>query len=305
MLTQEEFLDKFHEKFTMDEYEVIGKYKGVSIVVDVLHKKCNSIWTFTPSTLKGNKHGCPECSGNNKRMNTEIFKKRVKELCGEEYSVNGEYVNSHKHLEMIHNVCGNKWLVMPNSILTGKRCPTCKGGIRKTLEKFKSEVYDLTEGEYEVVSDYVNKYTKIKLYHKDCDSYFHMTPEGFLTGSRCLNCNASKGEHSIQKYLQNRNIEFKKEVRFEGCKHKRTLPFDFVIYNNNKLYCLIEFDGEQHFRPRGHFGGDNNLKEIQKRDSIKNEYCKENNIKLIRIPYWDFNNIEEILDIELKNLIIT
>jgi len=62
---------------------------------------------------------------------------------------------------------------------------------------------------------------------------------------------------------------------------------------------LIEYDGIQHFKPIKYFGGEEKFKFQQKTDFIKNEYCKNNNIKLLRIPYWEFDNIKLILAKEL------
>ncbi|WLV25849.1 hypothetical protein QR721_06510 [Aciduricibacillus chroicocephali] len=59
--------------------------------------------------------------------------------------------------------------------------------------------------------------------------------------------------------------------------------------------CLIEFDGEQHFKPVHHFGGEENYQLTQKRDEIKNKYCQDNNLELIRIPYYE-TEVELFLD---------
>ena len=76
------------------------------------------------------------------------------------------------------------------------------------------------------------------------------------------------------------------------------------MFNPDKsINCLVEYDGEQHFQNREFFGGEEAFKKRQHNDQIKNQYCKDNNIKLIRIPYWDFDNIEDILNEELKDLI--
>jgi hypothetical protein len=53
-----------------------------------------------------------------------------------------------------------------------------------------------------------------------------------------------------------------------------------------------------------HFGGEKALKQNKIRDEIKNTYCKDNNIHLVRIPYWDFNNIENILKEKLSKVIL-
>lgn len=111
---------------------------------------------------------------------------------------------------------------------------------------------------------------------------------------RCEKCSLkmSKGEVVIQEYLQKNNIIFKTQFRFEDCKDKRALPFDFYLPDEN---IAIEFDGLQHFEPINWFGGEERFEEGKRKDKIKDEYCKNHNIKLIRIPYWEFENIENIL----------
>ena len=76
------------------------------------------------------------------------------------------------------------------------------------------------------------------------------------------------------------------------------LKFDFYIPSLN---VCIEYDGEQHFEIA--FGkGEEGLKDRKRKDEIKNNYCKFNNINLIRIPYWEFENIENIIIQEIKTL---
>lgn len=102
------------------------------------------------------------------------------------------------------------------------------------------------------------------------------------------------------KYLENRKIDYESQWIFQDCKNIFPLPFDFFIPNKN---TCIEYDGEHHFIPVVRSKSmtieqaKENLKNIQFRDKIKTDYCKSNNIKLIRIPYTEFNNIEKILDI--------
>ena len=102
----------------------------------------------------------------------------------------------------------------------------------------------------------------------------------------------------MAKYLDSRNIKYESQYKFNDCKSKTKLPFDFYIPSKN---IVIEYDGRQHFEPIDYFGGFNSFVEGKIRDTIKTIYCKENNIKLIRIAYWDFDNIEEILEKELED----
>lgn len=92
------------------------------------------------------------------------------------------------------------------------------------------------------------------------------------------------------------NIFYKKEYCFDDLKGKqgRVLRFDFGLLNNNNLIRLIEFDGEQHYNERSGLWGDSKndpLEKRQQRDKEKNEYALLHNIPLVRIPYWERDNI--------------
>ena len=114
-------------------------------------------------------------------------------------------------------------------------------------------------------------------------------------------CEFSQGETKTQKVLENLGISFIKNKTFDDCRNPithRLLKFDFYLPDYN---CCIEYDGEQHYKEVPVFKG--SLKDTQYRDSIKNKYCEYHKIQLIRIPYWEKNNINEnfILDRIFKN----
>jgi len=126
------------------------------------------------------------------------------------------------------------------------------------------------------------RYIKIKIICKK-HGIFEQTPDNHINKKTgCPICNESKGEKEIRIILNNLNIKYIKQKTFNNCKNKRKLPFDFYLTDYN---LCIEFDGIQHFKSIEYFGGEKVLKETQKRDLIKNNYCKENNIKLLRIKY--------------------
>lgn len=103
----------------------------------------------------------------------------------------------------------------------------------------------------------------------------------------------SKGEIKIVNYLSKNNILYETQKTFKGLKNIRSLYFDFYLPEHN---VLIEYDGRQHFEPVKHFGGEKMFNMIRMRDGIKNRYCEDNNILLIRIPYTKFKNLETILE---------
>lgn len=80
---------------------------------------------------------------------------------------------------------------------------------------------------------------------------------------------------------------------FQNCKDEKVLPFDFYIPS---LSIAIEFDGKQHYTPIQFFGGVQGFNMTKKHDELKNKYCYDNNINLIRIPYTKYNEIEQILN---------
>jgi len=130
---------------------------------------------------------------------------------------------------------------------------------------------------------------------KDCNHEWKtMVNSRNKTG--CPKCNISKGENEIEKYLIKNDIVYQVQFKMKNCKNVLPLAFDFAIFNNDQLYGVIEFDGRHHFEADDFFGGNKEFEYIKLRDSIKNKYCQDNNIPLLRIPYWDFDNVGRILN---------
>lgn len=103
----------------------------------------------------------------------------------------------------------------------------------------------------------------------------------------------SYGEIKIKNFLKDMNISFETQYCIKDCKNIKPLPFDFAIFNNNSLICLIEYQGDIHFKSTGGWNSKEDLILRQKRDNIKREYCLNNNIKLVEIPYTDLEKIDE------------
>lgn len=106
--------------------------------------------------------------------------------------------------------------------------------------------------------------------------------------TQCKNPHYSKGEYIIQTFLESKQIIFYKEYTFKDCKDKRPLRFDFYLPDYN---CCIEYDGEQHFNDTGY--GRDTLTIRQKHDKIKNKYCQDNHIKLVRFNYLEIGSMTD------------
>lgn len=116
---------------------------------------------------------------------------------------------------------------------------------------------------------------------------------GHTQSCGCLN---SKGEELISNILHSYNVNFKSQYTFDDLltEFGNRMRFDFGILNRHgDLLYLIEFDGMHHFKCReSGWNNSENLKQVKKDDLKKDTYCKENNILLIRIPYFDYNKID-------------
>jgi len=187
--------------------------------------------------------------------------------------------------------------------LLGHGCPKC--GIEKStiklnekkkltfsrfVEKFK-KIHDkliLNFDEKWWNKNYKNTYMKVSVI---CPKHgeFKSKINSLLSGVGCPKCNESRGERKIRQYLEKNNINYIYQCPIKIKNRKKPLYFDFYLPEHK---IAIEFDGIFHYKD--HY---KQSLEIQKeRDKLKNQYCQENNIKLIRIPYWEYNNIENILE---------
>lgn len=124
-----------------------------------------------------------------------------------------------------------------------------------------------------------------------CGREYKTSWRAFMTfhNDRCPKCSKKQSSYAlkVENYLLKNNYKYEKEYKFSDCKDKSFLFFDFIIYIKNK-FLLLEVDGETHFVPS--WSGQEGLKLQQNRDKIKNEYCKKNNIKLIRVSYLEIND---------------
>lgn len=120
-----------------------------------------------------------------------------------------------------------------------------------------------------------------------CGKHFNELPARVLNGhvTSCGCALRSSGERLIKGILQRHHYDYQEQYSLIGCKYKNMLHFDFAVMINNIVLFLIEYDGQQHYKAIDFWGGDNDLHIIQKRDQVKSNYCKENNIPLLRLPY--------------------
>ena len=297
-LTTEEFIKKAKEthgdKYDYSKTEYINKRTKVEIICPI-H---GSFFQF-PEIHYNRGSGCPKCaslkkSESRKFSNEEIIK-QFKEIHGDKYDYSKvEYVNIDTPVEIICPIHGS-FFQSPYEHKKGANCPKCYGR-EKTTEEFIKKAREVHGDKYDYSKvEYINAYSKVEIICPEHGSFFQTYISHVLLNQNCPRCsNSYKGEEKIRLLLKEKKIHFEEQKRFSDCKDKKPLSFDFYI--PSKKIC-IEYDGRQHFEPVDFGGGksEENFKLVKKHDELKEEYCKNNNLKLIRISYNDFDNIEEIL----------
>ncbi|BCC09494.1 MULTISPECIES: hypothetical protein [Bacillus cereus group] len=302
--THEEFIQEVYE-LVGEEYTVLGGYISSSEKILMRHNTCGIEYLAYPSKFVGSEQTrCRECSINiraeKRRKTTEQFIEDLFDAFGEEYTVLGEYLGSKEPILVRHNPCGEKYYKSPVALMR-RNCKTCSDiGQRKTHEQFVQDVYNLVRNDYAVLGEYIGVYEDIQMKHNICGHTWNANPHKFVNGGRrCPRCNESKGEAEIRRFLEYNDIDFDTQQRFDECVDEKPLPFDFVIFDKGGISMLIEFDGIQHHEPVERFGGEEAFEKVQKHDKIKTEFCEQSNIKLVRIPYWEIDNVGSILSKEL------
>ena len=163
------------------------------------------------------------------KKTTEIFSNEVHEKWNKEYEVCGEYINNKTPILMRHCICGKEYLVRPDNFLKGTRCPNCFGNNSYSTESFTRKVNELSDGEYNIVGDYINTTTKIGFVHKKCGYSFDMRPDSFIAGQRCPFCSkhvkytAETFERSVRAEMNLKHILRRMEVSYLVQFHRRQI----------------------------------------------------------------------------------
>jgi hypothetical protein len=196
--------------------------------------------------------------------------------------------------------CGNIHYATTENLRRGDT-PSC-GCITK--ENRRKELKDLSGQKFGhlTVLKFVGSINRNSRYlvRCDCGKEYEIYANNLIQGSAksCGCIKESHGEEKIRKILSENNINFINQKSFSDFYYEDTKGkprFDFYLPNYN---ILIEYDGEQHFRPIYSWDDDQRFALRKKHDIAKNEYAKKNNIILIRIPYTHYNDlkIEDLLE---------
>lgn len=290
--------NRFKEKIMKQYYKNKNYYVSISQNFDIKISDCVKILTashFLNYDVSNSLQKVEHIDGDKKEDNSiynlhvyvvgtsEMVKLKSKEckLCMEEKMINNFHLNKNTKDGF------------------SSRCKTC---IRKKVHteeyvknRFIKKLSDIKNNEYELIGDYDLSNKRVKLLHKPCGKVWD-TLKNNVFRRDCGYCNTnnkSSLSSKIERFLCSNKMCYESEYTFDNCKDKRKLPFDFAIFDCVELMYLIEADGEQHFKSTGFTKY--SLEDRQKKDGIKDKYCKDNNINLIRINYLQEQEVDFIL----------
>lgn len=238
-----------------------------------------------------------------KKLTTKEFQNRLIDIYGDRFEVISEYVNNETKIKVRCKVCNSIILKKPVKMTgsTHEGCYVCSGKNKhKTTQSFIDEVNKKFPNKYEIMGEYVNARTPLNILNKFCNHTYCISPDNLLRGKGCPKCSIRQSSYMdiVENILIAHQIKFCKEKTFYGCKKDRLLPFDYYLPDFN---CCIEVDGEFHYQ-RGHKNFKNKhskLNAVCERDAIKTDFCVKNNIKLIRLPYFEKEKFNLIIMNEL------
>lgn len=253
---------------------------------------------------------CGKCSNENKKIKQSLSESTVELRILDKgyipmFGCGNKYINSGEKFS-IKDSKGYLYETTARLLLSDNFSPQKFSSTNKhTLCNLKLYIirYDIL---VELLSNtYINNSTYYE-FKCECGEVYSATLASFIHNRqhKCAKCSLSKSilEWNIIGWLQANNILFEEQKTFKGCLGDYALlRFDFYLPSCN---ILIEADGIHHYRPVDYSDKDS-VYAFEKRkryDTIKNLYAKRNNIKLIRIPYWDFKtgNYKVILRESIK-----
>lgn len=309
-----EYQKEFDAKFP--NLTLLTPYITARQNVTVKCNDCGYIWQTMPLTLLTHKYGCTKCSykhrGISRRQSQKDFWDKLKKI-NPNVRVKGKYVTNKQPIEVQCKICGYVWQARPNDLVTGRaRCTKCgraqdiykRSNFCKVYRKIRSkkpnesyQLYNQHAYDYYIKKKHPNarlltlftglsNYIKIKCLN--CGNTRHMYAYELDRGAACLNCErgdryVSKGERVIVSLLSQAGIHYEYPFIPGDLVDKISLHYDFRVRGK----YLIEFQGEQHYRPVDYFGGEEQFQVQQQHDQMKREWAKENGFTLIEIKYND------------------
>lgn len=286
----------------------IEEYKGRVVKIKHQCNICEYIWSVLPQNIYQGT-GCPHCwkkkrksylskIGEKQRISNEEYVEKLKNRLPNILPLT-EYINAKTKMKFKCLVCGYEWEALPLWNRDEFGCHNCAQKARSKRESIDQEEFlerlRKCSSHVELIAGYSCISKKATFKCLKCNNIWDAVPNKILHGRGCPKCKMSHGEKEVENILKELNIKYEKQKIFKECKHITYLKFDFYLEDYN---TCVEYDGIQHYKSNAFFGKNKNssFEDLNTKDNIKNDFCKNNGIDLLRIPYTEKNIKEKIQD---------
>ncbi len=286
-----------HNRYVYQEDTYVNYTTKMTIFCDE-----HGFFEQTPHSHISMKTGCPKCGVLNTAKKNQIGWEAVYDLFlvaqGDKYEYDqGTFADVSSKMKIKCTQHG--WFTQkPYSHYGGSGCIKCSFAesgekqqigysefVKRSMIKH-GDKYKYTE------TNYIDIFTPIEI---GCPKhgFFLQSPRNHYRGSGCHKCISSRGETLVRLILEEHNILYEEQKKFENLMDKNKLRCDFYLPEYN---TVIEYNGLQHYEPISFFGGINGLMQTQKRDLIKYTYLEANKIELIIIRFDNNNPLDYLLE---------
>ncbi len=303
------------KELSAPKFEILEEYVNSRTRILCKCNDCGLVFKGKTKFLFKQK-GCPDCGKKIARetvkhhVTTEQFKTKL--LAKKpNIEVLGEYKTQYIKIEVKCKNCNHEWSATPNNLLNkkGSNCYWCghKSRVENffllSQEEFKYRIKELFGEKIQILSDYKGGDNLIEFYCLDCDKKYSKSAKLLSAGRGCLKCRRSKScnEDLIENKLKTLGFKYEIQYSFPDLKSIKGKPllYDFAILNNdNSIFSIIEFHGQQHYKSIEYFGGEKRFKQQQESDKKKEDYLELNSIPLLilnkeSLKSFDWNNLYE------------
>lgn len=292
IILKEEAQRRIEEAFPNSNFLIL-EYKDAHSPIKIQCKKCQKILDFKNLTILMGRLNLCKCS-----KDFQNTKEKVEYLLQKNNFKLLSWERSDKKVTIQCKNCNSFLERFPSEIFKHPSyCYYCNNSQTQpmSVEDIQKKIDSVFSTDKYTIKEYRNWREKALIKHEKCNLIFKQNIGHFLEGCGCPKCyrKRSKGEIKISEWLKNNKINFSTQfyIKYEDNTHGY---FDFFLKERK---IAIEYNGEQHYDKNNFFNSkkSGNFKIQEERDNKKRDYCRKNNIILIEIPYWELNNIDNIL----------
>lgn len=288
-MNTEEFIKRAREVYG-DEYDYSKtEFKDWNTKV-IVTCKVHGDFAISPRNHIYRHHGCSDCRSRHiseaKKFSQDWFLNEAKKIHGDKYDYSiAKYNGIDKEVEIICKKHGMFKQTPYNHINKKCGCSQCRydslsskyrlkiGELQKSFRNIHGDKYKYPYLE----SEYTNNRSHITIV---CPIHgeFKQLAMKHLQGQGCQYCNESRLEKEIALFLDTNKVDYIRQMKFNWLKLDKPMSLDFYLPKHN---IAIECQGEQHYKPIEHFGGEEEYKVVTERDKTKKKQCVENGLKLL------------------------